>query len=425
MAAVLAVLALTLHLSLARQFARAAVFDKVNVLFHADISTRLQAISGGKHLGIKHPNLMPYFTPPIMLAAKVIARVHPPSGPEAELRRQLGMLVVPIASALKTALVFVLFLRLGFSLAAAIVATLLEMTSFSTLIFGSIPESYGLTAFALALAFLLAATPGAQLTWRRIAPWMAVGVFATGVTVINIVFVAFLLWAAAWYTTPLRLAATIRVAVIVIAIFGVTGVSAYVLDWLLVPKTVSAGDDGTVESTLERRVEQPFENELGRHLQPDPVRRLRHFPTSVANAFAPCAVERVPVKAMGRGRTQLGYSLENSPSIFGLGDPLGTLVLPLLVAGAVCAFATPATRPVATASVGILAFSWVLSVWGSEAQLYSQDWQLASVVLLAGVMRPARFGTAMTVVLAVLTVVFAVNNLVILRDMLAVLAAAG
>ncbi len=234
-ATLLATLALALHLILAQRFRRLDVFEQTNVLFHADISTRLEAISGGRHLGIKHPNLMPYFTPPIALLTKVIVALHPASGPEPALRQTLGVWVVPAACALKTALIFMLLMRFGLPWAQAAVVTVLEMLSFTTLIFGSIPESYGLTALALTLAYLLAVAPGSPLTSRRIVLWVAVGVVATGITVTNIVMVALLLWSAAWFTATHRVIATLQVAAVVVAIFAVTAVSAYGLDWLLVP----------------------------------------------------------------------------------------------------------------------------------------------------------------------------------------------
>ncbi len=417
--ALLAVLSLVLHLTLARQFERVHTFEQLNVLFQADISSRLLAISGGNHLGIKHPNLMPYFTPPIALVAKVLVTLNLASGPEAELRRRLGTVVVPAASALKTALVVSLFHELGFSWAGVTVATLLEMMSFSTLIFGSIPESFGLTALALAMAYAFAAGSRSGLTWRRTTLWVTIGVFATGITLTNIALVALLVWAAAWEADAPVVATTVRVAAIVIAIFGVTGVSAYVLDRVLVPPEPSAV--AGIAGAAAQRLAAPLRREF-RYFAPSPVRRLGRLPTSVANAFAPPTAESVAITSIVGGRHKRGFTLESSPNIFGLDDPLGLSMFLLLVAGAYCSLATPASRPIATASVGILAFGGLFNVWGSEAQLYSQHWHLAAVVLIAGVMRAPGYGRLMTLVLGVLTLVVAVNNFMLLRAMLTALA---
>jgi hypothetical protein len=419
-AALLAVLALVLHLTLAWQLERLGVFEERNVLFDADVTTRLEAFSSGRHLGIKHPNLMPYFTPPITLAARVLAQVFPAGGTEPELQRTLGLLVVPVASTVKTVLVFYLFCHLGFSLVQATVATLLTLVSFSTLMFGSIPESYGLTALAMAMAYTVAATSGSELGWRRIALWIAIGVFATGITLTNIVFVTLLLWAAFWERR--LIAGAVRVAAIALAIFGVTAVSAYVLDRQLVRQDPAPGGSMSSGSIVLDRVVKPIQKQFVTYHHPgDSRRKLRYFPTAVANAFAPPRVESTPINS--HGRQIVGFTLEHSPSIVGLGDPLGLSVVLLIAAGAACSLAAPPTRPIAAASIAIVGMGWVLGVWGSETHLFSQHWHLPSVVLLAGVMTVRKYGTLMTAALAVLTFAIAVNNLMIVRGMLALLSA--
>src|SRR5262245_22146412 len=90
-------LALAVHLSLMRQFEARGAFARRDLLFDADPSTRINAFSRGWHLGIKHPNLMPYFTPAVGLAAKVVVSVSPRSGAESEVRRALALLIVPFA----------------------------------------------------------------------------------------------------------------------------------------------------------------------------------------------------------------------------------------------------------------------------------------------------------------------------------------
>ena len=419
-AAVLAMVSLVLHLTLAFQLDRLGTFEKKNVLFDADTDTRLRAISAGKHLGIKHPNLMPYFTPPVTLAARGLATLCPGCGTEPELQRTLGVMVVPVASALKTMLVFYLFCRLGFSSLQAALATLLSLVSLSTLIFGSIPESFGLTALAMAVAYCFAAASAAELTWRRIILWIAIGVFATGITLINIAFVALLLWAA---SSERRLVAgAIRVAAIALVIFGVTGASAYLLDLALVEHEALAGGSASPRSIALDRVVKPIQKQfVTYHDVEDSGRKLRHFPTAVANAFAPPGVATASIDSNGPQRVQ--FSLEHSPSIFGLGDPLGLSVVILIVAGAVCSLAAPRSRRIAVASIGIVAIGWLFSVWGGETQLFSQHWHLPSVVLIAGVMTVRKYGALMTAVLAVLTFAIAVNNLMVVRGMLAVLSA--
>jgi len=416
-AVLLGVLSLGLHTTLAWQLDRLGAFERKDVLFDADVKTRLKAISAGMHLGVKHPNLMAYFTPPITLAAWSLATVCPGCGTEADLQRVLGKLVVPVASAIKTMLVFVLFRRLGFSSLQATTVTLLSLISFSTLVFGSIPESYGLTALAMAVAYAFAASDS-ELTWRRMIVWIAIGVFATGITLTNIAFVALLLGAAS--REKRLIAGGVRAAAIATVVLALTGVSAYVLDLALV-RHEQAVDSMGLRSILRDRVLTPIQGQAVAHEAGDAGRKLRHFPTAVANAFAP---PRVGTATFGSpGRERQGLSLEHSPTIFGFGDPLGLSVVLLIIAGAMCSLASPRARRIAIASIGLVAMGWLMSVWGSETQLFSQHWHLPAVVLIAGVMTVPRYGALTTAILAALTLALAVNNLMIVRGMLAVLSA--
>lgn len=416
----LGLLSFVLHLTLTRELDRLGVFDQGNVLFDADPDTRLASLSDGLHLGIKHPNLMAYFTPPITLAAKLVIALSPGDKSESAMRRTLGTWLVPSASALTTAIVFSLFGHLGFSVLRSVVATLLASLSFSTLVFGSIPESYGLTALALAVAYAFAANPSRdhRRPWAG-AGWIAIGVFATGITVINVVFVALLMAGAVW-TEARRSRAIFRVAVTVIAIFGLTGACAWVLDAVMVrPNSTPAAD---VEAALVERTVALVRAEMTRFAAPDPIRQLLHFPTTLANTFAAPAPDRQPIKP---SRHAQGFTLKSSPSIFGMGDPFGTSVFILLVAGALCGLVNDATRGIALASVGIIVFSAMLGVWGVETFLYSQNWNLAAVVLMTGVMRTGPGSRPMTAVVASVTLIVGVRNIALLRDLLDALAAAS
>jgi hypothetical protein len=418
-AALLAASSLVLHLMLAMQFRRLDVFEQSNVLFDADVDLRLLAISNGRPLGIKHPNLMAYFTPPITLTARVLTMSHLAAGPEEELRRKLGTLVVPVASAGKTALIFFLFHHLGYSLAQATIATLLATLSFSTVIFGSIPESYGLSALALALGYFYAARPDSERKGWWIIVWIGIGVFATGITVSNVALVSLLLGAAFWNAGQGVVGAGFRGAAGGAAILAVTGVSAYGLDALMVRP-----EPGIPAESAALRVVRPLQKQY-RFVRRDPLHKLGRFPTSVANSFAPPAVETMTIRLWTRGRYGLGFTLEDSPNIFGLRDPLGLSAVLLLVAGAIVSLRAPSTRAIAVASAGILSFCWLLSIWGPETFLFSQHWHLAAVVLIAGVMRADGDRPLMTSALGALTVAFAVRSFVLIQAMLATLGAGG
>src|SRR5262245_52096584 len=76
-ACLLALLSFVLHFGLALDFERVGALSHGDWLFDADPQSRLQTFSENLHLGIKHPNLMPYFSPALRVAAKVLVLVAP------------------------------------------------------------------------------------------------------------------------------------------------------------------------------------------------------------------------------------------------------------------------------------------------------------------------------------------------------------
>ena len=410
-AALLALASLALHLPLERELRDAGALRAGDILFDADPRSMLKSFSEGQHLGLKHPNLMPFVAPPIALAAAVLAPIADVS--EDEMRHQLGRLVSPATAALQAALTFALLCLLEFTTAQAAAATLLMLASFSSFIFGAIPESYALSSLALTIAYLLAVLSRGALTWKWIAAWIAVGVFAMGVTLTNVVQIAIVLLAATWSSRwPLR--SGIPAVAIGIAIVALTGVSSYVLDWALVPK------DPDRSQGIVARVAKPLDVNVNRYLAPDVWQRLGRFPTAIGNAFAP---PRLTLSENVRARYRhLGFTLEATPNLVGGGDPLGLSIVLLLAAGGVCSLLALVSRAVAVASVATLALWWALAFWGWELFLYSQQWMIAAIVLLAGVMKAPRIGPVMTAVVAVLAVAIAVNNLALVRVILATLA---
>jgi hypothetical protein len=122
------------------------------------------------------------------------------------------------------------------------------------------------------------------------------------------------------------------------------------------------------------------------------------------------------VRRTSRARVgRSGLTLEKSPGLLG-GDPLGLSIVLLLVAGTWVWFRSP--TPLLLATCGIVAFSWLITVWGREAFLYSQHWQLAAVILLSGVLRAGAWAGLMTAVLGVLTAAVAINNLAVVEAIL-------
>jgi hypothetical protein len=137
-------------------------------------------------------------------------------------------------------------------------------------------------------------------------------------------------------------------------------------------KTFGATKSAEVTEIADARVVDPSIQQLRRYTVADPARRFLHFPTDVINAFTPRAPEMICLTGK-LTEPAWGYSLEHSPSVFTPSNPLGLSLFLLLSAGAVCALADEAMRASALAALGVLGFCFVMSPWGPESYLYSQN----------------------------------------------------
>ncbi|MEO8482739.1 MAG: hypothetical protein ABI634_11050 [Acidobacteriota bacterium] len=188
--------AFVIHLALEREFARLQVFSQANVLFDADPNEVLDTLAtgGGGRQGFIHPGIRVFFTAPIKVAALAISKVSAGTSDTSYWRRRLALLAAPTSAALFYVVLLNILLRIGVSSVDSCVLTLLAFLSFSQLLFGSIPESFPVSNLAVAVAFLLFVVPPNDDNTSRAAAWVAVGVFAAGITITNIVPVAILLW---------------------------------------------------------------------------------------------------------------------------------------------------------------------------------------------------------------------------------------
>lgn len=431
----LAVVTFALHLWFAKTLESLGAFDARDVLFDADISTRLRALSDWMPLGIKHPNLMFFFSPLVASVAKALELSGFVDMPEPEVRRAIGILVVPLASALQSVIVLHIFLRLELGLWRALLLSTLMLASFSSLIFGSIPESYGLTALCMALAFWFATVKEEEAhRTRRYCGWILLCTFATGITISNIAFVGVVLWAQEIQRSSNWRRATANAIGLTVIAFMLTGIGAYLVDRLIMdphdeaargPIEITQVVEAEASSTggIYQRVAGEISREFSLYLHEKPTSRLVSFPTSLAQTFAPketYIVENVT------GEFRLAFTLEDTPRLPRLSDPLGVLLLVLIIWGALLALhSEPSWRVMTLGAAGVIAGSWLMSVWGREVFLYSQTWHLAAMMFVAMTIRGEQHKRGKTVALVLLNLGIAGANAVTIANILEVLRALG
>jgi len=364
------------HLAFALRLERLGVFDQQDLLFNADVATRVRcavANDCGGRSSFSHPNLALFVNPPLQAAAGALTLGGLTGIDQATARRFVALCVGPLASAVKAPVVFFVLLGLGLSVGQAGLLAALSLVSFSQLVFGSIPESFALSGLMIALAYLLAIRTMRRKD-RRLWPWILRGVATAGITISNLVIVAILFTAARLQAGERLPAVLARVAIVVGLVLLPTAALPTIFrdTYQLKEVSIEGGAEYTKRWMKTHRV----------------LSRALATPSAWAHTFAapePGLGRNLPAHLMA-SRYPYRFTVAHREEVFCLRHPLGFLLVVLFAAGAFGYRGAPApAKWMCGASLAIVAFNWMLhSTWGVDLILYSQHWQLSLLVLLAG-----------------------------------------
>ena len=370
-ALLLAVLTFAVNWYIGSVFAEHRLIDQLDVFFDADTEWRVNCMSidkcGGRST-VAHPAIPLLFTP----AADVLAEIFPNEDP-AEFRRQLSIGLSVAASALKTAVVLLLFYEIGIALAPAILLTLLVAGSFTSLMFGSIPETFPLSGALLALGFLWAAR---EINGDEYALgyWVALGAVVTGITITNIIPVVILYGASRWQGFAEWKSLFLKMTICGLLIVAVTGVLTF-FSYMMYPTE----NFDTTEAN----------NYVFRWIRADDLfLRAWDVITGAAHSFA------APVPVVGGNLSpwvdeyeyKFQYTFDRNLLGYTWMQAAGFVCVILMVIGAWLAFTQrvfPKHHMLLWAAILIITFnSAIHTVWGREKVLYSQHWHAAATLML-------------------------------------------
>jgi hypothetical protein len=443
-AAALAALVFAGHLWLALRLDALGLFERFNTLFGADPNLRLESLRRSDALfRVPHPGLSYLLGIPVRALGRAAAAVLPGDPAPDQVVRSIALGVAPLASALTCLILLRLFRRLGFSFAAAFALTLLSAVSMSAIVFGSMPETYAVSALAIALACALFLRSRERRGFGAELGWLGVGVLAAGVTITNIAPVAVLYYFRGVHRgdrAGVALARTVGIALLAVFVACAAGLAA---DRFL----------------RVRRAPGPSEREwISRYIVEEPGLYYATFPTAIANGIASptptrapgfamearrkagagrrkaavaappkasegatlpdstaAAADRSPSRAPGSGLARL--TLQPSHRVFSGRNFFGAVLVAALVWAALRRpGANPALASLARASLVIVGLNWALhGFWGDETFLYSLHWHVPLMLLLAALLVALGRGRrAPVVVLAAAALAVAASNAVVL-----------
>ncbi len=415
LALTLAALVFSWNYTVERVFDRDRVLDQYDVLFNADPIARLDAISNGKGEAndlVTHPGFKLYFSRPIRLVGKAARKaglIADASRAESNLRRQLALLVTPAVSGLTMAVAYALFTCGGLTRPRALLMTLICCTSFSQLIFGSLPDHMPVSSLLVTSLLLLAYDMVCRDGPLRWGSWALVGGLYAGTTITNAAPFVILFATARVVSGRAWKPAAREVVLMTAAMLAVTlgiAVAGRVTAW---------------STPLPfKKVQHHASSYLKRDVHKIPAALLESFATGGfgAGEHAPAGREE---QYLLSGRTMLKRF-----------DTAETLPLALQIA--FCALLLSGTaawcrgdgsgRAVSAAAVGVIAFHMLLhSFWGIASFLYSQHWLVPVGFLLAGNLTwPGTVGRAFTANYGAAGIVMFFHNVALLNQIFTTLA---
>lgn len=406
--AVLVVASFTVHYYMAKRFERAQVYDQYNVLFNADPNQGLIQISHHwTDTRTAHPNFSNFLNPPVRVAAAVISKLGISDLTAKDLREELGLIVAPLLSALKTLLLFMTLRLLGLNLFYASLLTLLELVSFSSLIFGGLPEHFPVSGVLIAAMMYLAVravTRGGELP---VIPLIVCGTLILGVTITNAAPFFFVLFLVGWkFTGPARTLTRLLWIGIAVAVLN----AGVLLAGNVIYPTV------TTFRPLYRLQHDPYFRES----RLSTVARFPAALTQTVVAVKPAVADN-KLGIRNDKRHKIMFTYEPPAASIGWTDTVQYVLIISVVALSAAGMlrGPPSMRLIGLACLGIIAFNWVVhSFYGDELFVYSLHWQVPLILLLAGL---SRFGMTGKVLLSLLLLAAVSLNIYYLGSILATL----
>ena len=412
----LLVVAFFVSYSLELKFNYLGVFNQWDTLFDTDPVSALSDIGngwGGGRTGFSHPNFSNFFSLPIRSIAKIVTSLVPEMADFA-IRKQLALIILPLASALQASFVYLILRRLNLSTSQALVLSSVGIVSFSQLIFGSIPDSFGLSSLAITTGILLMTNAFQSKIPRPFFAWVALGAFGAGITITNIIPISILqLFSILTIEGNLKIALLKTILGAIIAI-TMTFFLAFIGSQIY-------GRDIDIHSFFDN----PSRKEA---LRPDLKNRFLEFPSTLGNTLLSSKPRIVTnEKAIQyQYKFQYNFTLSETPALFSPDRWFSIVLLGLVIFGAVMLIrGPPVDRSVALALLVIIFYNWIFHCfWGTELFLYSSHWLVPELLLLSGCFRATSIRNNIKLIVGLIIFAYvAINNAKIINFICETLAA--
>lgn len=359
-------------------FYKVGILSQWDTLFDADPVSYLSEFAngwgGGKRGNFSHPNISNYFNPIFRVIEKLTSWV-PPINHELSTRQYLALFIMPTSSALQAAILFKLIIRLNYTRVLALIITAISTLSFSQIIFGSLPESFGLSSLGITCGLFMMTTPGIQekLFSKR---WSLIQTLVSGITITNVIpifimnFFKLLLEKVKPHRSVFRAGAN-----------AVAGVA--------LAFSISALFDILYQAPKTDTNDAVRNEALATH----PLERFSEFPVALLHTIIATPPHiRANERAIARD-LRIKYVFTFHKINQGIPEYLIKFssilfTLALFIGGAFLYKGSTIEKKISLASISIIIYNWLFhSFWGTELFLYSQHWLVPELILLSGLFK--------------------------------------
>jgi hypothetical protein len=382
------------------------VFSEYNVLFDADPNLWLSAFANGWSVGtLFHPLLPYYFSIPIRVIATVASFFGSIGSNEAHFREALGLYVSPICAALKAVCLYLSFRILELTIIQAILASGFGVLSVTSIVFGTSPESYGVTGLGLALMALCSLLLYKRNDAFTKSVFLCSGLFATGITISNIIFFGWLSFALQLERRSFFVA--LKRSAIIASIVLIVTLSIH----FALKEFRHVQENASVVSASGGFIKRHTNTQ-------DSIISLMLFPELMSRTFIPTIPERIPNNLAIQNNDLIKFELIYDTTRTGK-LTVGLWVISILIFGGGCIIAFHhggAWRWIAFSSLmSVITFAILYSSVGYNKFLYSQAWQIPCMFLL-GAWFPMLRSTRMHVVCAGILVLIGLGDYYIVHN---------
>lgn len=397
---VLAIFFLFVYLSIAVQFSGMGMFRSWTVLFGADAGGNYGLITHGWGAPtFSHPGLGVLFSIPIRMVTTIIGMFS--ELPQQDIRQFVGLIVVPLIASCGVAVFYLLNRRLGFDQFKSLIITFAFGFSFSQLIFGATPDSFGISGALIVLLLYFSSYLREPMCGRKIFVYVLTSGLLVSITVTNIIVVFMVTLVYLFVTRELSIKVVIG-RTIGVAFFAL--VFAYLT--FLAHHAIYKQDVGS--DTPGSR----FSYTISGWLTKKPAERFFDFPLAVASSMAPGSISSEYDLNAEKNSDPFKYQLVvNKPS--SMISEFATLLTFCMVLGLALIFIRNELDGLKKSAViscfGIVLFNWIFhSFWGEQFFLYSQHWQVAIFIIIGYLLSKIRGDYVFILIAVVLFLIF--NN---------------